>query len=266
MGIVNVTPDSFSDGGEYLDPQAAAAHALTQIAGGAAIIDIGGESTRPGSLPVAADVQINRVVPVIEHIRQQNDQIPISIDTTSSTVARAALRAGANVVNDTSALRDDPLMAQLIADSGCSVVLMHRKGTPLDMQKDGGPDYENVLAHVATFLRERVEFARRNGIDERRIILDPGIGFGKRTQDNLEILRGLAILCELGRPLLIGASRKRFIGEVLNQPQPVDRDAGSVACAQIAAANGAAIVRVHNVQSTVAALRMWAAVQRGDSS
>lgn len=263
MGIINVTPDSFSDGGAFLDPEAAAARAMELIAEGAAIIDIGGESTRPGSLPVAAEVQINRVAPVIKRVRSLDRDIHISIDTTLSAVARAAIRAGANIVNDTSALRDDQHMARLVAQERCTVVLMHRKGTPPDMQQGGGPTYADVFGEISSFFRERMDHAIRSGIESTRIILDPGIGFGKRTQDNLHILDGLSKFRELGRPLLVGASRKRFIGEVLGLPEPKDRDMGSVACALIAAINGASVVRVHDVRSTVAALRLLEAVQHG---
>jgi len=260
MGILNVTPDSFSDGGEYLDRDRAVARALEQVEQGARIIDIGAESTRPGSTGVPPKEQIRRAIPVIEAVRTKDSTIAISIDTCSATVADAALQAGANMVNDTSALRDDDAMAKVVAESGASLILMHRKGTPRNMQHGGGPDYDDAIAEIADFLSQRLDFAMRGGIEGSRIAIDPGIGFGKRTADNLMILNQLARLTELGCPVAIGASRKRFIGERLNITQPSDRMIGSVACSVIAAINGASIIRAHDVTETVQALRMIHAV------
>ena len=256
MGIVNVTPDSFSDGGEFLDPAAAVDRALQQIKEGAKIIDIGGESTRPGSLPVPPREQLRRVLPVIERLRAQDQKVLISIDTTSAEVARAALAAGANMVNDTSAMRDDPAMVDAVAENRVSIVLMHRKGTPRDMQEGGGPQYADVVGEVLGFLEERTEFARQRGVDGERIVVDPGIGFGKRTADNLMIIQQIRRFVSLGFPVLIGVSRKRFIGEILGLSEPRDRLTGSIAVAVLAAQNGASMIRAHDVGPTVQAIRM----------
>lgn len=260
MGIVNVTPDSFSDGGAYLEPDRAVERALHHIGEGARIIDIGAESTRPGSVGTACQEQIRRAIPVIEAIRARNSSIPISVDTTSAEVTRAALQAGANMVNDTSALRDDEALAGVVAEGGASIVLMHRKGMPRDMQQGGGPVYGDVIAEIADFLAERIDFAVRRGIDREKIAIDPGIGFGKKHADNLAILNQVRRFNELGCPVLIGASRKRFIGELLGIPEPRDRVVGSVVCATIAAINGASIIRAHDVLETVQALRMVHAI------
>ncbi len=256
MGIVNVTPDSFSDGGEYLDPARAVDRAIEQIEQGARIIDIGAESTRPGSLSVPGAEQIRRAIPVIEALRSQQATIPISIDTCIAEVAQAAIQAGANIVNDTSAMRDDPSMAKVLAESGASVILMHRKGTPRDMQQGGGPVYDDIIAEVLGFLSERVEFAVQNGIERAKIALDPGIGFGKRGADNMMILNHLEKFTPLGCPVMIGASRKRFIGDLLTIPEPRDRVMGSVACAVLAALRGASIIRAHDVLQTVQAIEV----------
>ncbi|MHC4698537.1 MAG: dihydropteroate synthase [Planctomycetota bacterium] len=215
MGVLNVTPDSFSDGGDHYAPAEAVAHAQAMIADGADIIDIGPESTRPGAREVAAAEQIRRAVPVIEAIRAQNDTIAISIDTRLAPVAQAALDAGADVINDISALRDDPAMSELAATTGAPVVLMHRRGTSVAMQKGGGPQYDDVIGEICTFLKERVQHAVSCGIDPRRIIIDPGLGFGKRVEHNLLILRHVDRFVALRQPVLIGASRKSFIGSVL---------------------------------------------------
>jgi len=263
MGIVNVTPDSFSDGGVFLDPECAVARALQQIEEGAPVIDVGGESTRPGSRPVPAAEQIRRVIPVIEGLQSKNSRIFISIDTTAAEVAQSALHAGASIVNDTSSLRDDPNMIDVVARARASVVLMHRKGTPHDMQQGGGPLYEDVVAEIMDFLTQRIEFAVRGGIDRERIAIDPGIGFGKRDADNLVILQQVRRFNQLGCPVVIGASRKRFIGKVLNEAEPRDRVIGSVACATITALGGASIVRAHDVLPTVQAINMALAIQSG---
>ncbi|HNQ23458.1 MAG TPA: dihydropteroate synthase [Phycisphaerae bacterium] len=264
MGILNVTPDSFSDGGAYHDAPAALPRAREMIAEGADFIDVGPESTRPGAQPVPADEQIARAVPVIEALRAADARVGISIDTRLAAVASAALDAGADLVNDVSALRDDPALVHLVAKRRVPVVLMHMRGTPADMQRDGGPQYDDVVADVCRFLRERVDFAVEQGIEPDRIILDPGLGFGKRVEHNLSLLRHLDRLMELGYPLLLGASRKRFLGYVLGSAEPRERLAGSLACAVLAALAGVAILRVHDVRPTVEVLRVLAAVGRTD--
>jgi len=261
MGILNVTPDSFSDGGRFNKPAEAVDAALEMIADGAAIIDVGPESTRPGSEQVAAEEQIRRSVPVIQGIRSADTAVTISIDTTSSRVARAALDAGADIINDTSALRDDPNMVSIAVESNATVCLMHRKGKPATMQHDGGPQYKDVVAEIREFLLERAAFAKDSGINPARIVVDPGIGFGKRTGHNLQITGHLHRLADLGFPLLVGVSRKRFIGEVLGIDDPRDRDAGSLTCAVLAAQAGAAIVRVHDVASTTQAVAMLRSIR-----
>ena len=261
MGVVNVTPDSFSDGGEYLAPATAAAHAFDLIDQGADIIDIGPESTRPGSLSVSADEQIARAVPVIEIIRRKNDRIPISIDTCLAPVARAALDAGADIVNDISALRHDPAMLDCVLEADAAVILMHMRGNPANMQAADAPRYDDVVDEITSFLEERRAFALNGGIAESRIIFDPGIGFGKRLEDNLEILNHVGRFAALGQPLLIGASRKSFIYHALGIEDPKDRLAASLACAAVAALDGASIVRTHDVRETVDVARMCHAIR-----
>ena len=260
MGILNVTPDSFSDGGDHFSHDAAVGHALNMIAEGADIIDIGGESTRPGAEPTPAEEQIRRAIPVIRAIRMRNSDVAISIDTRAAAVARAAVDAGADIINDVSALRDDPDMADVVAASGAAVVLMHRRGTSRDMQNGGGSHYDDVIAEITAFLQQRRDFAAGRGIDRSRIILDPGLGFGKRVEHNLTILRHLDRFVALEQPVLVGASRKRFLGSVLGVDEPKQRLAGSLACAVIAALAGAAILRVHDVRATVNAVRLCSAV------
>lgn len=261
MGILNVTPDSFSDGGEFADAGGAIEAGLRMIEEGADIIDVGPESTRPASLPVPADEQIARAIPVIEGLRRRGAGVDISIDTRSAAVAEAALAAGATMVNDVSALRDDPRMVEVVVRAGASVVLMHMKGSPADMQRGGGPTYDDLIGEIIAFLRERCDWAVARGVRRERIIVDPGLGFGKRFEHNLEIMRELRRFAELGRPLLVGASRKGFIGHVLGREDPKDRLHGSLACAVLAADHGASILRVHDVGATAQALRMWAAVR-----
>src|SRR3990172_4076326 len=215
MGVPNITPDSFSDGGRFLDPTKALRHAKEMVAAGADLIDVGGESTRPGAEPISSEEELHRVIPVIERLSQEIP-VPVSIDTYKAEVARKALQAGARWVNDISSLRFDPKMVALIAESQAPVVLMHMKGTPMDMQRD--PRYESVIGEIYSFLEERIEFAVSAGIRREQIIIDPGIGFGKRTQDNLMILAGLDRFQSLGRPILLGTSRKSFIGQVLDLP------------------------------------------------
>jgi len=261
MGILNVTPDSFSDGGEFTSAEAAVLRGLAMVRQGAAIVDVGPESTRPGSIAVADGEQIRRAIPVIRGMRAAGMAAAISIDTRSARVATAAIEAGADMVNDVSALRDDAGMARVVADAGVEVVLMHRRGTAANMQVGGGPEYEDVIGEIKEFLRERVEFAVRAGIALEQIIVDPGIGFGKRVEDNLAVLRNVAVFVELGRPVLIGASRKRFLEAVLGLEEPRERDAASIACAMMAVMRGAAIVRVHDVAVTCQALNVMAAVR-----
>ncbi|HEX3692610.1 MAG TPA: dihydropteroate synthase, partial [Solirubrobacteraceae bacterium] len=209
MGIVNVTPDSFSDGGRYLDADAAVAHGLALAAQGADILDVGGESTRPGAEPVAVEEELRRVVPVVRALGERAGAVQISIDTAKAEVARAALAAGATLVNDVTALRGDPEMAAVVAQAGCDCCLMHMRGEPRTMQR--APEYGDVVSEVKAFLEQRLAFAVQAGIAEQRILLDPGIGFGKTAEHNLELLRRLDELVALGRPVLVGTSRKSFL-------------------------------------------------------
>ncbi|MGO9249651.1 MAG: dihydropteroate synthase, partial [Solirubrobacteraceae bacterium] len=221
MGIVNVTPDSFSDGGLFLDASAAISHAFEMVGDGADILDIGGESTRPGAEPVSVDEELRRTLPVVEGIAGVGSGVgaggvvQISIDTSKSTVARAALAAGASLVNDVSAFRADPDMAGLVADSGCECCLMHMLGRPRTMQRAGGPQYKDVVDDVRSFLEERMTYAVREGVREERIMLDPGIVFGKTVAHNLALLRRLDELVGIGRPVVVGTSRKSFLGRIL---------------------------------------------------
>ena len=243
MGIVNVTPDSFSDGGFYFSPAAAVAQAMKLAAGGADILDIGGESTRPFAAPVPIAEELDRVIPLIQAIRRNSD-IPISIDTYKAEVAQAALDAGANLINDISALRFDLDMVRLAARSGVPVILMHMQGQPQDMQV--APHYNNLVAEIKTFLAERRDFALSHGILASNIILDVGIGFGKTFSHNLELIRRLDEFHELGCPLLLGVSRKAFIGKILDQPA-IDRDIGTLGAIAVGLTRGAQIIRTHNV-------------------
>lgn len=245
MGILNVTPDSFSDGGDYASADAAVYRGLQMQGEGADVIDVGGESTRPGSDPVSPDEQIQRVVPVIERLRRGGLTVPISIDTRGAAVADAALEAGADFVNDVSALRDDPALSSLIARRGAAVALMHRRGPSKAMQDD--PRYDDVVADILAFLAERIDAAVRSDIDRERILIDPGIGFGKTTAHNLEILRRLAELHALGRPIVAGPSRKQFLGEILGEPDPRRRRFGTAAAIAACCHARAGMVRVHDV-------------------
>jgi dihydropteroate synthase len=253
MGVVNVTPDSFSDGGLYLDPEAAIAHGVELAEAGAAILDVGGESTRPGAEPVSEGEEMGRVVPVIQGLQGSR----ISVDTSKAAVAVAALDAGAEIVNDVTALRGDPEMAGLCAERDATVVLMHMLGEPRTMQED--PRYEDVVDDVKGFLAERLEAAVTAGIDEERVWLDPGIGFGKTAAHNMELLRRLGELRELGRPLVIGTSRKSFLGKVDGSPAD-QRLGGTIATSVLAAAEGAEVLRVHDVAEVRQALAVAAAV------
>ncbi len=256
MGVINVTPDSFSDGGRYFEAGRAVERGLELAAQGADIIDIGGESTRPGSLPVPEDEEMRRVVPIIEALRPRTEAL-LSVDTTKSSVARAALEAGADIVNDTSALRADPDMAGIVARSGAGLVLMHMKGTPLTMQQD--PRYDDVLAEIRSFLAERIRTAEYLGIARERIVVDPGIGFGKAYEDNLLLLRRQDFFGELERPLLLGFSRKAFLGRLLHLPTG-ERLEGTIAAAVVSVVRGAHILRVHDVAEVARAVRTAEAI------
>jgi len=256
MGIVNVTPDSFADGGHHATAEQAVAHARRLIAEGADLIDIGGESTRPGAQPVAVEVERARVLPVVAALRAETG-LPISVDTTKAEVAAAALAAGADMVNDVSAGRFDSAMLPLVAERGAAVVLMHMQGTPATMQQ--APAYGDVVAEVAAFLAERAAAARSAGIDAERIWVDPGIGFGKRPEHNLALLAHLERLAALGFPVLVGASRKTFLGALGGEPVEA-RLAASLAAAVLAVAHGARAVRVHDVAPTRRAVAVADAV------
>ena len=258
MGVVNVTPDSFSDGGRWLDAGAALTHARQLIAQGADILDVGGESTRPGAEPVSAEEEVARVTPLIRAIRAESG-IPISIDTMKPQVARAAVEAGADIWNDVTALRFAPDSLAVAAELGCEVVLMHMQGEPRTMQQE--PRYGDVVAEVRQHLANRAEAAIAAGVSREKIWLDPGIGFGKHsTAHNLPLLAHLESLVELGFPVLLGVSRKRFIGALDGDAPPGQRLGGSIAAALVGATAGIAAVRVHDVRETRQALRVWEAI------
>ncbi|WP_371182455.1 dihydropteroate synthase [Xanthomonas sacchari] len=257
MGIVNVTPDSFSDGGAHASVDAAVAHGLRLVAEGADLLDIGGESTRPGASPVPVEEELRRVIPVIERLAAQT-ALPLSVDTFKPEVMRAAVAAGAGMINDVQALRQ-PGALDTVAELGVPVVLMHM---PADAYAAGSaPGYDDVVGEVHRFLAERIFAAEMAGIDKRRILVDPGFGFGKSTADNLQLLAQLTRLVELGVPVLAGLSRKRSIGELTGREAPEQRVAGSVAAHLLAAQRGAALLRVHDVAATVDALKVWQALQ-----
>lgn len=259
MGIVNVTPDSFSDGGRWIDPEAAVGQGLRLEAEGAAIVDVGGESTRPGAEPVGVEEELQRVQPVVEGLASRLTSATISIDTAKAEVAAAALAAGATLVNDVTALAGDPGMAEVVASAGCDVCLMHMQGEPRTMQQ--APTYGDVVDDVRAFLETRMEAAVAAGIAEERIILDPGIGFGKTVLHNLELLARLDEIAAIGRPVLLGTSRKRFIGAVTGA-DTADRLPGSLASAVLGLERGATVFRVHDVAPTLAALQLAAATLR----
>jgi len=256
MGIVNVTPDSFSDGGEHFDPGAAVEHGLRLAGEGADILDVGGESTRPGSEGVGAEEEIRRVVPVIERLVAEAG-LPVSVDTWRPEVMRAAVAAGAGMINDIRALRADGAL-DAAAELGVPVVLMHMLGEPRSMQD--APEYDDVVAGVHRFLAERIFAAEMAGIPRKRIVADPGFGFGKTTAHNITLLAGFERFVELGVPMLAGLSRKRSIGELTGRDDPRQRVHGSVAAHLIAAQRGAMLLRVHDVAATVDALKLWVAV------
>jgi dihydropteroate synthase len=256
MGVLNVTPDSFSDGGEFLDADAAVAHAAQLAEQGAGIVDVGGESTRPGADPVSEEVELQRVIPVVERVAQTLG-VRVSIDTAKLAVAEQALQAGARVVNDVTAFRHAPELAGLVAQSGAGCCLMHMQGEPRTMQAN--PTYDDVVSDVKAFLEERLAFAVSEGVAEDRVWLDPGIGFGKTLDHNLELLRRLDEIVAIGRPVAIGVSRKSFIGRLTGREDPHERVAGTIAANAIAYERGAAIFRVHDVRDAVDALRVAAA-------
>ena len=258
MGVLNVTPDSFSDGGKFIEPAAAVAHAQEMIAQGADLIDVGGESTRPGSQRVFAAEQIRRVEPVIRALRRVSDVV-ISIDTTLAPVARAALDAGANMINDISAGREDPGMLPLAAQRHAPIVLMHMQGTPATMQQN--PTYEDVTAEVKQFLLDHAHAATEAGVERQRILIDPGIGFGKSVEHNLTLLRDTQQFTCSGFPVVIGTSRKRFIERITGVIEPAQRIFGTAATVAWSVANGAAIVRVHDVEPMVQVVRVVRSIQ-----
>ena len=258
MGIVNVTPDSFSDGGEWFERDAAIAHARTLADEGAAILDVGGESTRPFADPVPADEELRRVLPVVEALAGSGVQI--SVDTMKLEVARAAIQAGATFVNDVTAFRHEPAMAALVAEHGCDCCLMHMLGEPRTMQVD--PRYDDVVSEVKAFLEQRAAFAVAEGIAEERIMLDPGIGFGKTVDHNLELLDRLGEIVELGFPVVLGTSRKAFLGRLAGREDPHERVAATVATNVLGLERGASVFRVHDVAATADALTVTAATLR----
>ena len=264
MGVLNVTPDSFSDGGRFLTSKAIVAHCKKLIEQGADIIDVGGESTRPFAEPVPLKEELERVIQAVKAIRAFSD-IPLSIDTTKVQVARQALEEGADIINDISALRFSKEMADLVASMGVPVILMHMKGTPRDMQLD--PYYDDVIGEVHEFFQERIEYCLAKGINKEQIILDPGIGFGKRFQDNLDIINNLEAFLDFKVPILVGPSRKAFLGKITGHEDPVDRDNATCGAAVASVLNGASIVRVHEPACVVDAVKVAYAlrVRKGES-
>ncbi|MBW6468983.1 MAG: dihydropteroate synthase [Coriobacteriia bacterium] len=260
MGILNVTPDSFSDGGEHADAASAVDHARAMIADGADVIDVGGESTRPGSAGISEAAELGRVLPVVEQLAAAADPPLISIDTRHAAVARACVNAGASIINDVTGFRD-PAMIGVAAGCDAGLVVMHMLGPDFATMQDD-PRYDDVVAEVATFLGERAAALESVGVDPKRIAVDPGIGFGKTLEHNLELLRRLPEIAALGYPVLVGASRKRFIGHILDEEDPKRRVAGSVGAAAYAVMSGADIVRVHDVAETAQALKVIAAIGR----
>jgi dihydropteroate synthase len=258
MGILNVTPDSFSDGGRFLDRAAAVAHATRMVDDGADILDVGGESTRPGSNAVSVDEELERVRPVIERLAELHPAIPISIDTRKASVAAEALAAGAAIVNDVSG-GADPDMFDMVKERDAAVVLMHMRGDPKTMQE--APRYDDVVGEVHEYLRQRIEAAELAGIDPERIAIDPGIGFGKDLEHNLELMRRVDVLLDLRRPVLVGPSRKRFLGTILDVPED-DRVEGTIGAVVWLVSRGAHLARVHDVKEIVRAVRVADAIAR----
>jgi len=260
MGILNVTPDSFSDGGRFCNIETACKHALQMVSEGAAIIDVGGESTRPGADPVDADIEISRVVPVIEMVRATSDVV-ISIDTSKAAVAEAAIAAGADIINDVTALSGDPRLSAVAVTSGAGVVLMHMKGRPQTMQSM--PHYDDVVAEVGEFLRQKIDAALSSGIDPMCIALDPGIGFGKSHEHNRALIKSTGTLCAIGRPVLLGVSRKSFLAWAADAPEVGERLWAGVATTCLGRELGARIFRVHDVRPHREAVRMTEAIIDG---
>jgi dihydropteroate synthase len=253
MGVLNVTPDSFSDGGRYLDPQLAVSRVGEMAHEGAAIVDVGGESTRPGSLGITVQEELGRVLPVLEGLAEAGVTVPLSIDTSKAEVARRAIELGAVMVNDVTALRGDPGLVDVVAERGALVCLMHMLGEPRSMQTD--PRYDDVVSEVAAFLEQRLAFAVEQGVPEEHICLDPGIGFGKATRHNIELLLGLRTIAALGRPVLVGVSRKRFLARITGDDVGIVGPlSASVAVAVLAYERGATIIRAHDVHEHVEAL------------
>ena len=262
MGVINVTPDSFSDGGRYFQKDKAVEQGVSLAGDGADILDVGGESTRPYAEKISIAEELERVIPVIEAVNREVD-IPISIDTHKAEVAREAISAGASIINDISSLRFDSQMGSVAAEAGVPIILMHMKGTPADMQKN--PTYDNLIQDILDFLKDAIDRAVENGIREDMIIVDPGIGFGKTFDHNLEILRELEPLTSLNRPILLGSSRKAFIGHILGK-EAHERDTGSMATIAAGVLNGAHIVRVHNVKKCVDTVKIIDAIKQGSTN
>ena len=260
MGVINVTPDSFSDGGEFLHPEIAVARGVALTAEGADLLDVGGESTRPGSEGVAAEMELGRVLPVIRGLRAATD-VPISIDTSKAEVAEQAIAAGAGFVNDVTALRADPRMAEVVAAAGVPVCLMHMRGEPATMQQ--APEYANVVAEVRDFLVARAEATVAAGVARDRIVIDPGYGFGKRLAHNLSLIRALPVFAATGYPVMMGVSRKSSLGELTGRAVD-ERLAASIAAGLASVARGARLLRVHDVRETVDALKVWSAIEGAD--
>ncbi len=256
MGILNVTPDSFSDGNIYFDRDNAVKHGLDLVKEGADILDVGGESSRPGSDRVPVEEELRRILPVISELRENTDTL-LSVDTTKAEVARRALDAGANMINDISSFQFDPDMLPLAAERETPIILMHMKGNPKTMQDN--PSYENLLTEIKSFFQERIDMAVSAGIKREKIIVDPGIGFGKKFRDNLNLIRNLRYFEELERPLLVGLSRKSFIGKIMDQPSQ-DRLAGSLSAAVLSVSHGAHMLRVHDVAATKKAILVAEAI------
>jgi dihydropteroate synthase len=261
MGILNVTPDSFSDGGRFREREEAVEHGLEMARDGADMIDVGGESTRPGAEDLKTEEELSRVVPVIRDLSKKT-KIPISVDTRKATVAEEAIKAGASFINDISGLRHDPAMAHVAAKYGVGLIVMHMKGTPKDMQANAV--YDNLIEEVTMALKESIDIAKKASVDEKRIVIDPGIGFGKTVQHNLEILRRLDEFKTLGRPICVGTSRKSFIGKVLGIDSPSERLAGTLATLAIAIIKGASLLRVHDVKEARQAAIITDSILRKD--
>lgn len=258
VGVVNVTPDSFSDGGRFLDTGAAVDQAVRMAEEGADILELGGESTRPGAVAVSAEEELRRVVPVLRRLRPRL-AMPLAVDTYKPEVARVALEEGAEIINDIYGARGEGRLAEVVAQARAGLVIMHMRGTPRDMQID--PRYDDVVGEIVAFLRDRVAFAEGVGVDPEAIVVDPGLGFGKRLQDNLALLRHLSEFHQLGKPIMIGPSRKSFIGKVLDLPVEQRQD-GTAACVAAAVLQGASFVRVHEVRPAVHLVKMLDAIRR----